>query len=152
MKKIFVIVLLVCQLFIEVAYSMEPQINEKVMKTFRQLFSMAEHVNWNSKQNVFFAGFKLNGIQTKAAFKKNGELIYTIRYYAEEMLPTFVLYKIKSKYAKYTIHGVTEVTTNDILFYEVVLKNEKNYVYVSSDSQGNLKSMRRFKRADIQKS
>jgi hypothetical protein len=125
-----------------------PEISEKVLQAFKQTFTDAENVTWKEMDNRCQANFKLSEIQVRAMYDNEGNLLETVRYYGERNLPPNVLARLKKKYADKDVFGVTEVSSENELYYHISLKDDKNWYTVKSDPYGNLQQTDKFKRAD----
>jgi hypothetical protein len=125
-----------------------PEVNEKILKAFKETFIYAEDVVWQEKDNAFQVNFWQGEINIRARYDKEGTLLSTIRYYFEKQLPPAIVSKIKHKYAGKTIFGVTEVSSEEELTYFVTLRDDKNWYTVKSDAFGSLQQTDKFKRAD----
>lgn len=123
-------------------------INEKVLKTFNQVFKDAQNVTWNSTDKYAEATFKSGDVKTKAFLDNDGKLVQTIRYYQQENLPSNILYNIQKKYS-HKIWGVTEVSNSTGTVYNVVLKSSKHWYTVKANSDGEVLLVSRLKRGDI---
>lgn len=145
MKKIVVCLVLFAAL--GAAATSPPEVNEKVLKAFKETFAKATDVVWHEMQNSYQASFKQSSITTRATYDTEGNLLRTTRYYSEENLPIHVLAKVKKKYSDKLVHGVTEVTEDDEVAYFVTLHDEKNWYIVKSDNWGSLELTKKFKKA-----
>lgn len=124
-------------------------VNEKVLKTFNDVFKQAVNVRWNEKDKVSQADFDLNTIKTRALFDSNGNLIQTVRYYGEQNLPSHILAALKKKYTDKEIWGVTEVSNENGLQYEIAIRDAKHWFTLSSDANGNIQLVKKFNRGDL---
>jgi hypothetical protein len=146
MKKILYLAVLLTGLSATAATT--PEINEKVLKAFKETFTTAENVTWEEFENKNCqANFKQNEIIAKAMFDNDGNLLETIRYYGEKNLPVNIIAKLKKKYAGKEIFGVTEIVSESEVSYYVTLKDEKNWFIVKSDPYANLQQTDKFKNA-----
>ncbi len=125
------------------------EVNEKVLKAFKETFSLAIDVVWHEYADFFQANFKQDDIQIRAQYDEEGKLLRTIRYYGEKQLLPNIVAKLKKKYANKEIFGVTETTSSDEVSFVVTIKDDKNWYVVKSDVYGNLEQTEKFKRADI---
>jgi len=125
-----------------------PDVNEKILKAFKETFTYAEDVVWQEMDNVYQVNFWQGEINIRARYDKLGNLLGTIRYYYEKQLPPAILAKIKSKYAGKAIFGVTEVSSEEETNFFVSLRDDKNWYTVRSDIYGNLQQTDKFKRAE----
>jgi hypothetical protein len=147
MKKIILSAALLVS--IVAAVSAAPyEVNEKVLKAFKETFAKAQDVVWHEYDNVYQANFKQDDIQIRAQYDQEGSLIQTIRYYGERQLLPNIVSKLKKKYGGREIFGVTETSSDEGVAFLVTLKDEKNWYVVKSDVYGNLEQTEKFKRAD----
>lgn len=147
MKKL--IYLAVMLISLSATAATPPEINEKVLKAFKQTFTDAENVTWKELDNSSYqANFKLSEIQVRAMYDNDGNLLETVRYYGERNLPPNILARLKKKYAGKEIFGVTEVSSDADVSYHISLKDEKNWYTIKSDPYANLQQTDKFKRAD----
>jgi hypothetical protein len=147
MKKI----ILFAALFVSIAAAASASpydVNEKILKAFKETFSKAQDVVWHEYDNVYQANFKQDEIQIRAQYDGEGALIQTIRYYGERQLLPNIVSKLKKKYAGKEIFGVTETSSDQEVNFLITLKDEKNWYVVKSDVYGNLEQTEKFKRAD----
>jgi hypothetical protein len=145
MKKIVVFLALFAAL--GAAATTPPEVNEKVLKAFKEIFIKATDVVWHEMQNTYQASFKQSEISTRAFYDTEGNLLRTTRYYAEENLPVHILSKLKNKYSGKLIHGVTEITQENEVAYFVTLHDEKNWYVVKSDSYGSFELTKKYRKA-----
>lgn len=146
MKKIVFALLLFTAIIAQAATP--PEVNEKILKAFKETFTYAEDVVWQEKDNAFQVNFWQGEINIRARYDNQGNLIGTIRYYYEKQLPPSIVSKVKNKYAGKVIFGVTEVTTEEEINYFITVRDDKNWYTVKSDAFGNLQQTDKFKRAD----
>jgi len=146
MKKILLASLLFAAVIAQAATP--PDVNEKILKAFKQTFIYAEDVVWQEKDNSYQVNFWQGEINIRARYNEQGKLLGTIRYYYEKQLPPSVLAKVKNKYSGKTIFGVTEVSSDEELNYFITLRDDKNWYTVKSDAFGNLQQTDKFKRAE----
>jgi hypothetical protein len=125
------------------------EVNEKVLKAFKETFNKAQDVVWHEYTDYYQANFRLDEIQVRAQYDQEGLLLKTMRYYGEKHLLPNIVAKLKKKYGDKEVFGVTEVTSSDEVSFLITLKDEKNWYVVKSDAYGNLEQTEKFKRADI---
>ena len=121
--------------------------SEKVLKAFNETFTAAVNVTWEEFDHNSQASFKVNDIKVKALYDEEGNLIETIRYYTQEILPPNIVAKLKKKYNGKEIYSVTEVSSDNELSYYISLKDQKNWFIVKSDPLGYLTQMDKFRDA-----
>ncbi len=146
MKKIIYLAVMLISLSATAATPAE--ISEKVLKAFKETFSFAENVTWEEVDNTSQASFKQSEIVVKATYDNEGNLLKTIRYYAQDNLPPNILAKLKKRYAGKEIFGVTELSSEQEIVYSISIKDEKNWYTIKSDPYGNLQQTEKFKRGE----
>jgi len=134
--------------FSAIAAGPRPEINQRVLSSFTQTFSYAEDVVWQEDNHLYQANFWQGGINIRARYDDQGNLLETIRYYFEKQLPPVVLAKVKKKYSGKSIFGITEISSDENTTYYITLQDEKNWYTVKSDIYGNLQRFDNFKKAE----
>lgn len=134
--------------FVATAAPAPSEINEKVLKAFKETFTAAQDVSWHEYEDYTQANFVVDKIQIRAQYAEDGTLLRTIRYYSERELLPNVVAKLKKKYAGKEIAGVTESSSDDEVSLVINIKDENNWYIVKSDVYGNLQQTEKFKRAD----
>ncbi|MEE6187376.1 hypothetical protein [Niabella digestorum] len=125
--------------------------NEKVVKTFNELFKGASNVTWNNVGKQYEAFFTLASIKTRVTIDQKGRLVQTIRYYGESELPANILYNVKNQYLGKEIFGVTEISNKFGTQYQIVLKDNSHYIHLNANSNGDLELAGKYKRGDSTK-
>lgn len=133
MKKVLAVIC--SMMFIAGAYAFE--VNEKVLKSFNETFSLAEEVKWEEYKTYYTVSFVHSGIRSKVNYDKDGRMLGSIRYYAPQMLPLNIYNKLKLDYSKKELFGVTEVTFGTDVTYFVKMHDSKNWITVKIDPLGN---------------
>ncbi len=113
-------------------------VNEKVLRAFQETFPVVNEVKWKEYSNYYTVSFKQQNIQSEVRYDKEGNFLSSLRYYQEDMLPLSVLHQIKKKYSKKSIFGVTELIVGTDVAYFVKLEDEKSWLTIKADQQGNL--------------
>jgi len=145
MKKLIVFLVLFAAL--GAAATTPPEVNEKVLKAFKETFSKATDVVWHELPNTYLASFKQSEITARATYDTEGNLLRTTRYYSEESLPIHVIAKLKKKYSEKSVYGITEITENDAVAYFVTLHDAKNWYIVRADNWGGLELTKKYRKA-----
>jgi hypothetical protein len=125
------------------------EVSEKVLKAFKETFTLAKDVVWHEYADYYQANFKQDEIQIRAQYNAEGNLLRTIRYYGEKQLLPNVVANLKKRYQNKEIYGVTETTSSEEVSFVISIKDEKNWYVVKSDIYGNLEQSDKFKRADL---
>jgi hypothetical protein len=152
MKKLLAfgvcLVLLTTQTFANVG-PVDPTIdnvNEKVLKAFQETFPGVSEVKWQEYDSYYTVSFKQNSIQSEVRYDMEGNFLSSLRYYKEDMLPLSVLHQLKKKYAKKSVFGVTELIVGTDVAYFIKLEDEKTWLTVKADQQGNLSVYERLRK------
>ncbi len=124
------------------------EVNEKVLKAFKETFTLAQNVTWHEYENFYQANLNLDEIQVRAQYDQEGALLKTIRYYGEKHLFPNIASRLKKKFANREVFGVTETTSENEVSFLITLKDEKNWYVLKSDIYGNFEQTEKFKRAD----
>jgi len=147
MKRIIYLAFLLTG-FVAVAAPAPSEVNEKVLKAFKETFTAAQNVTWHEYEDYTQANFEIEKVQVRAQYAEDGRLIRTIRYYSEkELLPNIVA-KLKKKYGDKEITGVTESSSEDEVCFVINIKDATHWYVVKTDVYGNTQHTEKFKRAD----
>ena len=148
MKKLFYLAFLLTGFVATAAPVTSPDVNEKILKAFKETFATAKDVSWYEYEDYSQANFIVDRIQVRAQYAEDGKLLRTIRYYGEkELLPSIVA-KLKKKYVGKEIKGVTELSSETEVSFTINIRDEDKWYIVKSDVYGNLEQKDKFKRAD----
>ncbi|MBI1341947.1 MAG: hypothetical protein GC171_03325 [Terrimonas sp.] len=146
MKKLFLAA--VCMMAISFVYAGDPSnVDEKVLKAFKENFSDVKNPQWYEHDNNFTVRFVRNNIDTRITYNSDANIIRTMRYYEAKYLPAFILGKVTDKYAGKSVFGVTESTTDAGVEYYITLQDDKNWMVVVSDANGSMRVNKKFKKA-----
>ncbi len=124
-----------------------PEVNEKVLKAFRETFTNAEEVKWQEYSTHYLANFWQKEINVRVKYDLEGNVLSTIRYYFEKDLPPHILGKLKKKFSGKSVYGVTELATDTEIIYSIKLQDEDNWYTVQSDAVGRFEVKEKFKKA-----
>lgn len=130
MKKV---ILYVASVFIIAAATAAP--GSKLLQRFNETFPNAKNVKWRDDPAGYFVSFTQNGNFNKVFYNTNGNFVYSLKYSDAAGLPVNIAMALNKKFGESKILGVTEVTTQNNLVYNIKLsKNEKLYCLdVTSD-------------------
>lgn len=122
-------------------------INEKVLKAFKEMFNDPKEVIWNEYTSYYEVKFKQGEFSARIKYDEDGNVIEAYRYYQEQQLPPYILCKLKKRYADKKVFGVTEVTKDSGIEYFITLEDSQTWYTVRSDSFGNLELQKKFQKA-----
>ena len=128
------------------SFAKDPGVSEKVLAAFNKTFSDVKDVVWTQANDTYEANFKQREIQIRVYYDQDGNITKTLRYFGEEHLPLMVLSKIKTKYSDRQVFGVTEESSEEGLYFHVVLEDQKSWVTIKSDVYGSLTETKKMKK------
>lgn len=120
--------------------------NEKVLKAFNETFTTAQEVRWEEFPKYFAVSFVSGGIRSKVNYDKEGNMISSIRYYAPQLLPLYILNKVSQENPKKKLFGVTEVTYGGNIAYYIKLEDKTNWYTLKIDMDGNSQIVEKYKK------
>ena len=113
------------------------EINEKVLKSFNEIFAAAQDVKWEEYKNYYTVSFVHSGIRSKVNYDNNGYVIGSLRYYAPQNLPLNIYNRLRKQYSKKELYGVIEVTVEAEVTYFVKIQDEKNWMTIKIEPSGS---------------
>jgi hypothetical protein len=152
MKKFFIMFSALLLSLSLIARDPDPgEIDDKLIKTFATSFPKAERVHWYEMPKAWVVNFVAEGIRSRIVYTKDGKVTEFTRYYFEANLPFLVRSKVKDAYPNKSIFGVVEVSVLadgiSKMDYFVKLEDEKTWITVKSDNEGNLRVVEKYKKA-----
>lgn len=126
---------------------------EKLIQSFNASFPKAEQVRWYELPKAWVVNFVADGIRSRIVYLKDGEQMEFTRYYAESNLPFLIQTRIKKAYPNKKIFGVVEVSTitgsgnSAKAEYYVKLEDDKNWITVKADNDGNMTVTEKYRKA-----
>jgi hypothetical protein len=107
----------------------------RLIEKFNQTFPNAKNVKWEDDRSGYFVSFYENSNFEKVLYSREGDFICSWKYSNGEELPTNIVLLLSRKYGDSKILGVTELTTQTDVSYDIkVSKGAKWYsLDVSSD-------------------
>jgi hypothetical protein len=152
MKKLFIMFSALLLSFSLIARDPGPgEIDDKLIKSFNTSFPKAERVHWYELPKAWVVNFVADGVRSRVVYLKDGKVTEFTRYYFEANLPFLIRSEIKNAYPNKSIFGVVEVSImtengDSTLDYFVKLEDEKNWMTVKSDTEGNLTVVEKYKK------
>ena len=110
----------------------------KTLKRFNETFPNAKNVKWTDDKAGFFVSFSQNGNFNKVFYNSDGNLVYALKYCSAEGLPNNIIMGLNEKYRESKVIGVTEVTTQNSMFYNVKLSKEKKLYDLNVLADGSI--------------
>lgn len=148
MKKLFILFSALLLSFSLLARDPE----DKLIKTFNTTFPKAEQVSWYELPKAWVVNFVADGVRSRVIYLKDGKITEYTRYYFEPNLPFLIRSSVKNAYPNKSIFGVVEVSLMtesgaSRVEYFVKLEDEKNWITVRADNEGNLSVAEKYKKA-----
>lgn len=144
MKKVHVILLLIVSVVNFAFVPKKGDAKQKDIDVFNAVFKNVENVKWFSWTGGHTVSFEKNGVSSQIGYDNNGNLVWSKRYFGEDLLPLNILLKIKAKYAGKDIVLVTEVVQDNELLYGVRLEDEKDTVVLEANGAGHIHVVQKF--------
>lgn len=126
------------------ATSFAADVNDKVLKQFKETFVTAENVHWQEYKEFFSVSFVQSGIRTTVNYDKKGNMIGSLRYYLPQMLPLNIINQLKKDYPKKSLFGVTEISSGSDVTYYVKMQDAKTWVTARVDAVGESSIVEKF--------
>ena len=121
-------------------------VNQKVLQAFNKTFINVKDVKWSEYQNFYEVKFRQNEILTRVTYDPDGRMISTLRYYNEEQLPMLVLARVKERFSKQKVYGVTEESSEEGTYYHITLEDEKHWIAVKANIYGDLSIENKYRK------
>lgn len=100
----------------------------KLIEQFKSAFPNAQNVKWSDEKGGYFVSFYQNENLEKIFYNKDGDFVCSWKYSDGKSLPTNITMMLNKKYSEGKIVGVTELSTQESMIYEVkLLKGSKLY-------------------------
>ena len=150
MKKLFILFSALLLSFSLLARDPE----DKLIRTFNTSFPKAEHVQWYELPKAWVVNFVADGIRSRVVYLKDGKATEFTRYYFESNLPFLIHSRVKDAYPDKKIFGVVEVSimtensNTSRTEYFVKLEDEKSWMTIKSDIEGNLTVTEKYKKVN----
>jgi hypothetical protein len=123
-------------------------ISDKLLQAFKHTFPDAREVKWIEQADKYTVNFKQGDVLTKVEYDRDGNFLNSLRYYTEKNLPVNILCRLQKKYADKTVFGVTEITNDTSVEYYIKMEDAKNWLTVHSDSEGNMRVVEKYGKAE----
>jgi hypothetical protein len=110
----------------------------KILQKFKETFPNAQNVKWVDDKAGYFVSFMQNESYNKVFYNTEGSFVYALKYYKGDGLPTSITMSLNKKYGDAKIIGVTEVTTQNNVVYDVKLSKEHKLYSLNVSSEGSV--------------
>lgn len=123
------------------------KISERVKAEFEKNFTGALNVNWEKKDDFYFASFKLNEKEVSAAYNESGELLGVSRVIETSQLPLNVSLAIANSYKDYAVaNNVSEIVFDGQTNYYVNVETSQKVLKLKCNSYGEITVERKTKK------
>jgi hypothetical protein len=119
-------------------------ISKKALKNFKASFGNQEAATWYQLPNGFVAHFTVNNIANRSYYDKNGNWLYSTRYYDEKSLPADIRKIVRSTYYDFAITGVQEIKVEEKIIFLVHVKDEASLKTIRV-CEGDMQEIESFK-------
>ncbi len=146
MKKLLVAV--ACSLVVSFVYASDiTEVNEKVLKTFKETFTDVKNEEWFQDGDNYTVRFVRSEVDTRITYDSEANIISTTRYYKGKNLPAMILGKLNRKYKDKWVYGVTETSNDNGTVYHITLEDKESWTVVESDANGSMRVEKKFRKA-----
>ena len=116
------------------------QVSKAVNESFRQSFPDATKTVWYTQDKNYLVRFMTIDQSNRALYKKNGMLVYHLRYGQEKNLPDDVRKMVRSGYLDYAISGVLCVHQDEREIWVINLEDSTKLIIVRVE-QGEMEQV-----------
>lgn len=134
MKKVIVYVASI--FIITAAVAAAP--GSKLLQRFSETFPNAKNVKWRDDKDGYFASFTQNGNLNKVFYNTAGYFVYSLKYSDGSELPVNIKMALNKDFGGSKMIGVTEVTTQNGLVYNIKLTREEKLYCLNILADGSI--------------
>jgi hypothetical protein len=102
-------------------------VDDSVLRIFNESFKEAREVSWAETKEYYHVSFLKDHIRYMVTYDKKGNFVSARRYYFEEKLPMYILFKVKRKFPGKSIYGVTETMNDEGVEYFITLQDKRSW-------------------------
>jgi hypothetical protein len=132
MKKFFLSAALMMTLGTATVVAGVPDIDAKVLNSFKNQFATATEVEWSVGSEYYKASFLYNNNYVFAYYSTEGGFLATLRNISSVNLPVMLQTVLKNDYEGYWISDLYELAKNDGTAYYVTLENAEQKIVLKS--------------------
>ncbi len=125
----------------------EETINQQVLNAFKQEFTEAKDVMWQTNREYVKATFTIHDQVMFAYYTQSGELLAITRNISSDKLPISLLTSLKKSYNDYWITDLFEMVADGNGTYYITLQNADVELVLKSDEFGTWDVYKKSKRA-----
>jgi hypothetical protein len=139
MKKI---ISYVATLIVVVSVAAAP--GSKLIEQFKTTFPNAENVKWSEDKTGYFVSFYQNENFEKVLYNKDGDFVCSWKYSDGKQLPINIVMMLNKRFSEAKIIGVTELTTQSSMNYEIKLTKGSKLYSINVMPDGSITKEERF--------
>ena len=121
-----------------IASSVNAMPGSGIVQKFNETFPNAKNVKWMDDNAGYFVSFIQNGNHNKVFYNTKGNFVYALKYCSADGLPNNIAMELNKKFDDSKILGVTEVTTQDKMFYNISLSKENKLHVLNLSADGSI--------------
>jgi len=110
-------------------------ISENAIAAFKNDFSSAKNVTWQTSRNYFKAKFSLNNKVMYAFYNYHGDLVALVHHILSTDLPQDLSDQLKKDYGNYWITDLFELKSDEQHVYYVTIENADGAIVLKSDER-----------------
>lgn len=137
MKKIILSVALMVSVGIASVFAETPEVNSKVLATFKNQFPSASESEWSIGNDYYKVSFIYNDNYVNAYYSTEGDFLATIRHISSVNLPMMLQTSLKNDYAHFWISDLYELAKYDGSSYYVTIENADQKIVLKSVNGGS---------------
>ena len=144
MKKITIILAMLLTLA-TAAFANEKKVSPDVLQAFKNKFSNATEVSWETTNTYYKAAFEINGTWLNAYYSNSAQLLCVTRNISSAQLPLYLQNNLKQQYKDYWITDLFELTNEQGFNYYLTVQDSDYKIMLESKDGSDWKQIVRIK-------
>jgi len=136
MKKIILSAAIMMSLGIATVFAGTPDVNAKVLETFKNQFPTASETEWSATSDYYKVDFVYSDNYVSAYYSLDGEFLATLRHISSVNLPMLLQSSLKNDYSNFWISDLYELAKYDGSSYYVTIENANQKIVLKSNGNG----------------
>ena len=113
-----------------------PDVNAKVLETFKNQFPTASETEWSTASDYYKVDFVYSDNYVSAYYSLDGEFLATLRHISSVNLPMLLQSSLKNDYSNFWISDLYELAKYDGSSYYVTIENANQKIVLKSNGNG----------------
>jgi len=113
-----------------------PDVNAKVLETFKNQFPTASETEWSTTSDYYKVDFVYSDNYVSAYYSLDGEFLATLRHISSVNLPMLLQSSLKNDYSNFWISDLYELAKYDGSSYYVTIENANQKIVLKSNGNG----------------